>query len=329
VRVALDGLSVTLTAAVNVTAALANAPGFALLVARTTTEPPDGAFCGAVYVVWLGFVCELRIVPEAAFPPTFPLTLQVTVASWAPVTVAPNAWVPPTDTFAVVGEIETVISGTMVTGVDAAFVESAAGDAVIRTVAGEGTNDGAVYTPVSEIIPQAAPEQPAPETDHDMDVLGLELAAGVSVAVKFAVEPAFAVTGPVRFSENELVMLTVATAFLAGSAMLPTMTVMFGLGGRTCGATYAPADFTVPHALPPHPFPETFHKTVRSGLPAEFTVAMNVCAAPSSTETVWGKTETETSLVIVTGAAADLEVSATLVACTVTELGAGKWSGAV
>jgi hypothetical protein len=40
-----------------------------------------------------------------------------------------------------------------------------------------------VYCPLEEIVPQAAPEQPAPETPHDIVRLGFELAAGTNVAV--------------------------------------------------------------------------------------------------------------------------------------------------
>jgi hypothetical protein len=49
---------------------------------------------------------------------------------------------------------------------------------------------------------------------------------------------------------------------------------------------YVPEEFTVPQAAPAHPFPETIHVTALSGLPAEFTVAVKVRAAPSSTGVV-------------------------------------------
>ncbi len=63
-----------------------------------------------------------------------------------------------------------------------------------------------------------------------------------------------------------------------------------------------------------HPFPEMIHTTARLGLPAEFTVAVNGRAAPSSTGIVCGVTDTEMSLVMITGAVALLELSAALVA---------------
>jgi hypothetical protein len=40
-----------------------------------------------------------------------------------------------------------------------------------------------VYKPPEEIVPQAAPAHPEPETDHEIARLGFELAAGTSVAV--------------------------------------------------------------------------------------------------------------------------------------------------
>jgi hypothetical protein len=71
----------------------------------------------------------------------------------------------------------------MATETDAAFEESASGVAVICTVAGDGASEGAVYTPLAEIVPQAAPEQPDPDTLQEIARLGFELAAGTSVAV--------------------------------------------------------------------------------------------------------------------------------------------------
>jgi hypothetical protein len=46
---------------------------------------------------------------------------------------------------------------------------------------------------------------------------------------------------------------------------------------------YIPVEPTIPHAAPAHPLPETIHVTLRSGFPAEFTVAVKGRAAPSST----------------------------------------------
>jgi hypothetical protein len=69
--------------------------------------------------------------------------------------------------------------------------------------------------------------------------------------------------------------------------------------------------------------------TDRLGLPAEFTVAVKACEAPNSAGAVAGETETEMSLVRFTTEVALLEGSATLVASTETETGAGRFAGAV
>jgi len=86
---------------------------------------------------------------------------------------------------------------------------------------------------------------------------------------------------------------------------------------------------TDPHADPAHPPPEIIHVTARSGLPAEFTVEVNVRAAPSSSGISDGDTESEISLVTVTAAVALFELSAALVASTLTDAGTGRWCGAV
>jgi len=174
---------VTLIAAVKVTVALAETAGFALLRARTVTEPPAGGPSGGVYVVLSGSVCEFTIVPTVLSPPTIPLTSHVTVASCAPVTTAWNACVLPSAIVAAGGDTETLTVETIVTDTAVAFEGSASGVAVICTVAGAGGNEGAVYKPAEEIMPQAAPVQPEPETLHETTRLGLELATGTSVAV--------------------------------------------------------------------------------------------------------------------------------------------------
>lgn len=141
---ALAGAKAKLGELENVTVALAVTPGSALLRACTVTDPPAGAVSGALYVVASGSVCEFRIVPLAASPPTTPLTSHVTVASCAPVTVARKACVPPSAAVAEVGETETATTGRIVAEVDAAFVGSACGVARICTVAGKGGTEGAV-----------------------------------------------------------------------------------------------------------------------------------------------------------------------------------------
>src|ERR1700687_5093719 len=112
-----------------------------------------------------------------------PLTSHVTVASCAPVTAAWNACVLPSAIVAAGGDTETLMVETSITDTPVAFEGSASGVAVICTDAGAGANEGAVYRPPGEIVPQAAPLQPKPETLQEITRLGLELAAGTSVAV--------------------------------------------------------------------------------------------------------------------------------------------------
>ncbi len=135
--------------------------------------------------------------------------------------------------------------------------------------------------------------------------------------------------GPATVSENELVIVIAAVPLFDGSATLIALTETLGGAVRICGAVYVPAGSTAPQAAPAHPFPKTIQLTARSGLPAEVTFAANGRAVPSSTGIVSGDTETEMSLVTVTMALALFELSAALVACTVTEPAAGRSAGEV
>jgi hypothetical protein len=144
-----------------------------------------------------------------------------------------------------------------------------------------------------------------------------------------ALAEAFTEEGPVTASENELVTVIAATPLLEGSATLMAVTDTLGGAVKNCGAVYVPDGSIAPHATPAHPPPATIQLTARSGLPAEFTVAVNGRAAPSSTGIVCGETETDMSLAIVTAAVALFVLSARLVACTVTAVLAGRSPGDV
>ena len=137
------------------------------------------------------------------------------------------------------------------------------------------------------------------------------------------------VVGPVTAREKELVTVMVPVAPLDGSATLVAVREMLGGEIKICGAVYVPEESTVPHAAAVHPLPERVQATARLGLPAEFTVAMNGLVAPSSSGMASGDSKTEMSLAICTTEAEVLEVSAALVACTETEAGAGRFTGAV
>jgi hypothetical protein len=141
--------------------------------------------------------------------------------------------------------------------------------------------------------------------------------------------PAETDDGPATAKENKLVTVIVPVPLLDGSAMLMAVNETLGGAVRTCGAVYIPEESTIPHAAPGHALPEITQVTLRLGLPAEFTVAVNGREEPSSTSIVCGVTETEMPLVIVTRAVEFLELSAALVARTDTETGAGRFAGAV
>ena len=83
----------------------------------------------------------------------------------------------------------------------------------------------------------------------------------------------------------------------------------------------------VPQAAPEQPLPETLHVTVVLLVPV--TVAVNGCWAPATTCTDVGEIVTATGGMTVTVALADLVVSATEVAFTVTRGGLGMVAGAV
>lgn len=61
----------------------------------------------------------------------------------------------------------------MVTVADADCAVSAWAVAVTRTVAGLGTEDGAVYKPAEVTVPHVDPEQPAPLMDQVTPTLAL------------------------------------------------------------------------------------------------------------------------------------------------------------
>ena len=80
------------------------------------------------------------------------------------------------------GDSVTTVVPRIVIGKETAFEGSAAGVAVTCSVAGVGGTCGAVYAPLEEIAPQAAPEQPAAETVQRIMGFGFELGAGITAA---------------------------------------------------------------------------------------------------------------------------------------------------
>jgi hypothetical protein len=110
---------------------------------------------------------------------------------------------------------------------------SAALVAVTVTVAGEGTADGAEYSPVPLTVPQVAALHPVPCTFHVTAVFDVP----TTDALNCWVAPvASDVLAGVTVTLTTGTMVTLAEAVLLGSAMLVAATVTLGGEGATDGA---------------------------------------------------------------------------------------------
>ena len=123
------------------------------------------------------------------------------------------------------------------------------------------------------MLPQAAPEQPVPETLQLISGDGFDPGIGVSSAAKFVVEETVAEEGPLIASVNRLVILTANAAVFDGSAVLVAVTRTVAGDGSTWGAVKMPFGLIVPQAFAMHAAPLSAQLTVVLGLPAEATVA--------------------------------------------------------
>src|SRR6266852_5427838 len=136
--------------------------------------------------------------PTVWLPPEIPLTCQVTAVLGAPFTDAVNCCVPKFATVAALGETLTEVGEALITVAvaDADFVESACAVAVTVTCGGFGAVAGAVYRPVLETVPLAAP----PATLQVTAVFGVP----VTVVVNCCVLPTATVTA---VGATEIVMV--------------------------------------------------------------------------------------------------------------------------
>jgi len=121
----------------------------------------------------------------------------------------------------------------MVRDADAVLVGSAELVAVTVTAAGEGTPEGAVYSPLLPIDPQAAALQPAPCTDHVTAVFDVPTTDAVNCCV--APVATEALLG-VKLTLTTDTIVTLADADLLGTAMLVATILTFGGEGATAGA---------------------------------------------------------------------------------------------
>ncbi len=304
-------------------------------VAVSVTLAGFGAVAGAVYVTAL-VVAPLSI-PQAAPLQPAPLSDQETPRlSKSLGTVAVKFCVVPTSTVGLAGEIETVIAGSTVTVAVPLRVGSATEVAVTVTAAGEGTLAGAVYNPLVEIVPQAAPLHPAPLSVHVTPLFNaslLTVAANCFVFVTFT-EPVVGDTLTVTTATAAVIVIVVVALFVA-SAIEVAFSVTVAGDGTAAGALYVTAlvvsPLNAPHVAPLHPVPEIDQLTPL--LCASFvSVAVKFCEPiPACTLGFSGAIATP-----MTGAAATvitaapvLVPSATEVAVNVTVAGEGTAAGAV
>ena len=201
--------------------------------------------------------------------------------------------------------------------------------AITVTVEGEGTAEGAVYSPALATVPHAEALHPAPCTFHVTAVFEVPTTDAFNCCV--APVPTDVLPG-VTLTATTGIMVTDADAALLASAMLVATTLMLAGEGATFGAEYTALNELVasdPQEAPLHPAPVKLHLTAVFDVPV--TVAVNVSTLAVGTVALDGlmlsKTAVATTTVML--AEADLDGSATLVALTLKVAGEGTLAGEV
>jgi UDP-N-acetylmuramyl tripeptide synthase len=105
--------------------------------------------------------------------------------------------------------------------------------AVTVTVDGDGTAEGAVYSPAPLTVPHAAELQPAPCTVHVTAVFEVPTTDALNCCVAPITTDVLA---GVTVTTTTATMVTLADAVLLGSAILVATTLMLGGEGATSGA---------------------------------------------------------------------------------------------
>jgi hypothetical protein len=232
----------------------------------TTTDGGFGTTAGAVYKP------AVVIFPHADPVQPLPERVQETVVFELPPTCAVNCWEAEGASFAVVGEIPTVITVTTVTDALADLLGSATDVAFTEKNGGLGGTAGAVYSPEVVIVPQVVPAQPVPLIVHVTAVLEEPLTVAVNCCCPPM--PTWAVVGEIEMlMAPPEVIVTVADPDLVGSETDVAVTATRGGFGALAGAVYKPLLLMLPQLEPLHPLPETLQTT--SELVVPFTVAVN------------------------------------------------------
>lgn len=202
-----------------------------------------------------------------------PVADHVTTRLAVPLTLAANCCWAPGARFIDFGDTLTMTSVDSDTDEEADLVASATDVAFTVTSETGGTVGGAVYNPVLETVPQAAPAQPTPLTLQ----FTLVFADPVTVAWNCCWPPVFieALVGEIVIptAAPEEPRVTVAVADFGGFESRVAVTVAVGGFGATAGAVYKPLALMLPQVIPLQPLPETLHSTTPLVLPV--TVAEN------------------------------------------------------
>jgi hypothetical protein len=201
--------------------------------------------------------------------------------------------------------------------------------AVTVTVDGEGTAEGAVYSPALSTVPHAEALHPAPCTLHVTAVFEVPT---TDALICWVAPVKTDVLAGVTLTTTTGMMVTSADAVLLASAMLVATTWMLAGEGATSGAVYTAVSelvASVPQEAPLHPVPVKLHATAVFDIPV--TVAVKLSTLAVGTEALDGLILSKTAVAATTAmlAEADLEGSATLVALTVRVAGEGTLAGAV
>lgn len=126
------------------------------------------------------------------------------------------------------GETDTETGGMTVTVAVLDFVGSATDLAVTETRAGFGTVDGAEYSPLDDMVPQPAPEQPLPVT------LQVTAASGVSetVAVNccWALTRTWAVAGEIDTETGGMTVTVAVLDFVESATEVAVIETCAGVG---------------------------------------------------------------------------------------------------
>ena len=138
------------------------------------------------------------------------------------------------------------------------------------------------------MIPQDAPEHPAPETDHEIAGFGFEFGTGVSVAARPALAPVAIDEGPVSVKVKLLVTRNRGNGFLRRIGQARGGDRQRWRRRQILRRSENPTRADRAARGPRQPAPFSAQVTPPLGLPAERIPAWNVCWAPSSVAALLG-----------------------------------------